>query len=162
MASKEFNPEVLEVDLLQLELECAHQSRLHQYWSAKLAKARKTLRDAEAELKVVKAELGKAIRSHPARFGLKDKPNKDSVEDEVILQDEYQQQVRVVNEAHYAVDMLFGVVMSLDDRNEQLSNEVKLHGQGYFSTPRTSYEASQSIREVRNREIMTQGQREIE
>ena len=128
--------DVLSIDLNRLEVELERQARLFGKWASRLADAKGRVRDAKSELAVTKAELKMEIRSKPDRFRMK-KVTDQSVEDCVILQTDYKHALRVLNEALHYEDVLQAKVDALEQKKRMMEKLVDLHGQQYWSKPRT-------------------------
>jgi len=128
---------VLDVDKDDLDRECCIQPRIYMTYASELAEAR--LREAEAEstFKAIKATLDGLIRSNPSAYNLPDKVTETVIAHTIVLQDEYMKAQKKVNDAQYKVSLLFAMIGSLDIKRSSIENLVKLHGQNYFSTPRT-------------------------
>jgi len=128
---------VLDVDKDDLDRECCIQPRIYMTYASELAEAR--LREAEAEstFKAIKATLDGLIRSNPSAYDLPDKVTETVIAHTIVLQDEYMKAQKKVNDAQYKVSLLFAMIGSLDIKRSSIESLVKLHGQNYFSTPRT-------------------------
>lgn len=122
-----------EIDMNELDKECATHPKTYHEYAMQMPQARKKLGEAEAELKLVKAEVDKAIRSDPEEYDLASKPTESSIATTIFLQKEYKQAQRNVIDAQYNVDMLDAMLRSLDRKGSMIDNAVKLHGQDYFS-----------------------------
>ena len=127
----------LSIDQNDLDKEWCKQPRLYHTYAIELAEARLREDEAEATFKAIKATLDGLIRSNPSAYDLEDKPKETAIASTIILQDEYMKAQKKVNDAQYKVSLLFAMTGSLDHKKAALENLVKLHGQDYFSTPRT-------------------------
>lgn len=128
--------EILEIRLNFLEEDVAQQPKLRRQWGFELAKAKRELAIAKRNVKLLKAELGRAFRMD-SRVNLGRKVTEGSTEEYIQSDDAFNKAELDVIEREYEVDWLKEMVEALEDRKEQLSNEVKLHGQGYWSKPWT-------------------------
>lgn len=149
----EADSSILEIDLLELDREWSRQPKLYHEYADQLSNARKRLNRAEAEMKVVKAEIDRDIRSKPESFGLAAKPTEVAIANTVILQKKHRRAVDEVIEAQHLVDMLFAMVNSLEQRKTALENEVKLLGQRYFADPRADEEGTRRMIEDRKNKV---------
>jgi hypothetical protein len=141
---------VLSIDLNRLEEELEKQARVFGRWAERLAKAKSEVRDAKAELAVTKAELSMAIRSKPDRFKLK-KVTDPAVADCIILQPEHKAALKDLNNSLHYEDFVQGKVNALEQKKRMMEKLVDLHGQQYWSKPRTG-PARDMIRKHRERE----------
>jgi hypothetical protein len=83
-------------------------------------------------LKFRKAKIDKDIRRQPSHYNL-DKPTNEAVMNITILDAEYKNLNNMLIEAKYFVDVLFGVIISIDHRRDALANEVKLFLNNYYA-----------------------------
>lgn len=127
----------LEIDIYRLEDEWSNQPLLVQEYSEKLAKARKELEELENHLELVKAKVGKAVRTDPESYGI-DRITVDAVNSEITMSKEYQSTLSEIVDKRYQVDLLKGMISALDNRKKALEKQVELFLTGYFSNPRLS------------------------
>ena len=149
----------LTIDETVLDEEWIEQPKLYFHWARKLADARRSLDESKSNLDVVKAELDRAIRSDPERFGLP-KVTEAVVTTAIPNQPKYQSALEVLRNDKHTVDILSAAVTALDHRKAALGKLVDLHGQNYFSSPRASTpEAEESMREVVKKKVRKKSQR---
>lgn len=144
---------ILEPDENDLVREWHRQPKLFFEHARMLAKSRGDLDRAEAELKVVKAEIDRKIRDNPTEYNLAEKPTEASITSTVFLQKEHKRAQSKVIGLQERVNLLYGLVQALDHRKAALENMVKLHGQSYFATPVAKAEDQGFIAEQRKRNI---------
>lgn len=125
-----------EVDPLRLDEQWYEQPAIVAEAGAELAEARKRLGYAEADFKLLQAELKRAIRNTPERYGCSAKCTVDEVECTMIVQAEYQRANRKVIDLEHAVDVLKHQMDGLRDRKAALENAVILYCRDYGSEPR--------------------------
>ena len=135
-----------DIDLSRLEEEWVRQPKLFGKYSAKLADAKKDLSEAKATEEVVEAEIKRRIRRNPQKYGV-NKVTEPAIKEAMILHPNYQSAVAAVTEAKHAVDVLEGLVNTLEHRKRTLENLVTLHGQNYFSKPRLRKESDAEVRD---------------
>lgn len=128
---------ILDIDENDLDREWCKQPRLYHTYAVELAYSRKALDEAEAQFKAIKATLDGLIRADPDSFNLEEKPKEAAVAAAIILQDDYINAQKKVIDTQYKVNLLFGMIGALDNKKAALENLVRLHGQDYFSTPRS-------------------------
>ncbi len=155
---KEIDSSFLEIDMDSLDEEWINQPELFHKYAIKASLYSKKHDEAKAELDVVKAEAGKRIRQNPQKYGIK-KVSEKAIEEAIILDHSYQEALEALHSAKYKWDIARDAVRALDQRCKALENEVKLHGQNYFSTPQadeTSREAVNDIerKAIRRRQVM--------
>jgi hypothetical protein len=117
-----------------LDQACRENPQLTVQWGIRRARARKKAAEAKNALKLCYAETSMDVRKDPASWGLL-KVTEDSVEQVVIASPKYQECQRALLEADEEDALLDAVMTALADRREQLSNDVKLYGQQYWSKP---------------------------
>lgn len=105
-----------------------------------LADARLELEEAKAAHDVAAAEVEKAIRSRPERYGL-DKVTEAAVKAAIPLHPKYKETQRAVLEAKHRVDLLSADSVAAEHKKRALEKLVDLHGQAYFSKPSVKDEA---------------------
>ncbi len=139
-----------EIDMNELDKACAMHPRMYHEYAMQMPEARKKLGEAEAELKLVKADVDKAIRSDPEEYDLAHKPTESSIATTIFLQKEYKDAQKRVIDAQYNVDMLDAMLRSLDRKGNMIDNAVRLHGQDYFSPIRLDEKNTKMIDEQRS------------
>lgn len=155
--TKKTKPEVnvLEIDPDALDQEWLKQPGLYFEFAEQLADARRKLDRAKSALDVVAADLDKCIREDPQQFDL-EKITEAQVTKTVLVQDEYQEALKEVQNANYRVNLIQAMVTALDHRKKALENFVFLHGQNYFSEPRArGEEAQEYVGQQRKRRTRT-------
>jgi hypothetical protein len=134
-----------EIDLGRLEEHWVAQDGLHRKYASRLALAKKDLLDIEEEVKAISAETKHKIRMNPKLWDLKS-VTENSVKEAWERSKTCARAVKKLNEAKYSVDVLTGVLVTLEHRKRALENLVTLHGQSYFSKPRVSSEVEQAAK----------------
>lgn len=127
--------EFVHVDEHNLDEEWKQQPALYHRYARKLADARHKEAECKADLEVTCAELERAIRATPERYGVS-KVTEALVEATVKVQAEYQRAVKAYNDARYNVGILSAAVDALSHKKSALENLVSLWARDYFSTPR--------------------------
>lgn len=125
------------IDEKNLVEEWEKQPELFLRYSMKLADARRELDEEKAALSVVNAELDRDIRENPEEHGV-GKVTDASVKAAIPLNARYQKQERNVRDVKHRVDILSAYVDALDQRKKALEKIVDLHGQQYWSVPRSN------------------------
>jgi hypothetical protein len=150
------------IDLGSLEVEWLRQPRLYGKYSAKLADAKKDLSEAKAAEEVTEAEVKRRIRRNPQKYGM-NKITEPAVKETMVLHPLYQRAVAAVNSAKHVVDVLEGLINTLEHRKRTLENLVTLHGQNYFSKPKSpkgyGREMEDSLDMVKKRKLRGKGLR---
>lgn len=130
--------DLLAINLNRLEDECKDQPQLMFTWGQELAKARRVSKAAKNRMKLAEVAADKAAREDPfATMGIA-KTTEPAIKAYVAGDEEYRQCQQDLIDSEYEEDVLAAFVESLRDRREQLGNEVKLHGQMYWSKPDTN------------------------
>lgn len=125
---------LLEIDLNALEKEWSDHSPMVIDFCADLEEAHLDLRVAMSRLEVVKAELDKAARMDPEKFGIA-KPSESAYKHAVLCHKKYLRYELAVFELKYEVGMLQGALKGMDHRKKGLSDLADLWAQGYWSRP---------------------------
>lgn len=129
------NQSLLEIDILQLEKEWANHPKLYEQFATKLAHARNELEVARDGLKLMEAKTENDIRQFPDYYGIR-KATEGAITKAVVLQDDYQEAVKQVRDAKYAVGLLEAMTESLEHRKKALEKECDLFTSQYWSKPR--------------------------
>jgi len=113
---------------------------------------------AKAALEVVRAELDGEIRRNPEDYGV-EKITETVVQNTVVLQAAYKRALEKVLEASRCMKMSSAMLKSLDDRKKALENLVQLHGQNYFSVPRSKGVGKEVAEEIQKAGARRRGKR---
>ena len=127
------------IDDRQLVEEWEKQPELFLRYSLKLADARRDLDEEKAKLSVVDAELDRDIRENPEDYGV-GKVTETAIKAAIPLQTGHQKQEATIRDVKHQVEVLAAYVTALDQRKKALEKIVDLHGQQYWSVPRTNDE----------------------
>lgn len=148
---EEHDSSLFAIDEKDLVNEWEKQPELFFKYSVKLADARRDLDEEKAALSVVHAELDREIRENPEEFGM-GKVTEPAIKAAIPLQDVYQEQERKIREVKHRVEVLSAYVAALDQRKKALEKIVDLHGQQYWSVPRSNDEGMKKAqqRQLRN------------
>ena len=133
---------IIDIDETILDEQSNAQPRLVWKYGRMLAAAIKDLDEAEANKKVVLAEVTKKIRKRPMRYGM-DKATEAGLKTAIPDTKQYKEAVSNVIEAQYTVNLLLAAKNALEHRRTSLSNFVRLNEQNYFSKPHQSKEAKE-------------------
>jgi chorismate mutase len=115
----------LEIDQLNLDKEWLGQPNQRYYWGQELAKAHMELDKAKANLRVVEAEMDKAIRRDFKSYGLS-KITEASVAHAVKTCDEYIEAERKMIDCKYEVGIVQAAIDGLEHRKRALTLLVDL------------------------------------
>lgn len=141
------------IDINKLEKEWLNQPKLFFYWAERLAEARFEEDAAKQKLELVEAQLDASIRENSEEYDLIKVTDK-AVEACLTRQATYQNALTGLNKAKRTTNILQAAVTALDQRKRALESLVALHGQNYFSTPRTRGEAAEAgAREIKERSV---------
>jgi len=137
----------LEIDEFKLDEEWVGQPRLYHAWAERAAEATYALDQAKSMLELAKATVDRDVRDNPANYGLA-KITESVVANTVVASKDYQDAVKLVNEARKHNNLMAAAVAALDHRKRALENLVSLHGRDYFSSPRASRESNVDAEEM--------------
>jgi len=125
----------LAIDPHSLDEEWLRQPGLYMKYSKEAANAERVRDLAKEKVGVVKAELDRAIRKEPIKYGL-EKITDTPVAGAVLLQSEYKEAANALIEADFKLNILKSAVRAFDHKREALENAVKMWLGGYFSGPK--------------------------
>jgi hypothetical protein len=129
------NPkEDFQIDQYNLDKEWMKQATLYQEYAQRAADAEREKDRAKANLDLVMAELDTKIRSIPANYGLKDKPNNDQVVAIVIQQDAYKDALTAHLNAKYNLASMEVGVETMGHKKSALDNMVRMVLAGYAAS----------------------------
>lgn len=126
---------VLDIDLLNLEKDWVHHPRLMEKYSNKVANARLDQKVFKSSLEVYSAELYIKIRKKATEQDAK--PSETTIKSLIAMDKGMKSRNSQLFELEHRVDILQGMVASIVDRRRALEKLVDLHGQQYFSAPRS-------------------------
>lgn len=112
----------------------SHADRYHER-ALKAAEAKKSKELAEDHVRVVRAEVARAVRLNPTKYGL-DKPTVAAVEGEVELDPGVRYAEKELIEYRYAYDVYAADVASLEHRKRALEKLVDLLLADFFAHPK--------------------------
>jgi len=138
----------LDIDILNLDKEWLLQPKIFYKYSKQYAMVRKKLEEAKIELEVVRADLDKAVRKNPEKYGISGKPTETAISGAVLLTKTYQEAQQKVIDLKYQADIYSAAVSALIQRKDALENEVRLFGQSYFSIPKADMESKDTVEKM--------------
>lgn len=129
--------DLVNIDEGSLDEEWIDQPKRYLEYATQLADAKDALERAKASLDVTEAEVEFEIREHPVKHGLKQPIREGAIKLAVLLHARTKDGLKKVNRCKHRVNVLDAIVTALEHRKRALEKLVDLHGQGYFSKPRT-------------------------
>jgi len=123
-----------EVDILNLEKECAIQPRMMFKYVKMLNNTNTAIAKAKTAMAIVDAKIKEKVRKKPSKYRL-EKVTVDALETIVLLQPEHKQAHTKLLVLQKRWDIVNAAVQALNHKKSMLEQEVKLHGQNYFATP---------------------------
>lgn len=127
----------VEIDRDRLDDEWVGQPKLFYKYARRLADARADLAEAKAELSVVEAEVDMDVRAKPDKYKLTIPLRETAIKLRVAMHVKVKDKTDAVRKLTHRVDVLEAAVKALEHRKSALERLVTLHGQSYFSTPKT-------------------------
>lgn len=124
----------LRIDAEALDAEWLGQPALFFRYAKALAHAEATYDRAKERADIVEAELDGKVRKAPEAYGL-EKITEGAVKNVIILRPEYREAVAERIQRKEDVGVIKAGVEAFNHRKSALENEVRLHGQNYFSGP---------------------------
>lgn len=131
------DPGVFEIDEGDLAGEWGRQPGVTYRAGEAVADAEHAVAQAKAALEVLEAELRRAVRADPARYGL-DKVTEQALADVVACSKQRKAAVAEVNRLRHAVDVLKAKLGAVQDRRRALERMVELLQINYYGEPRES------------------------
>lgn len=125
---------LLKIDSLALDEEWLNQAPLFFFWAEKASEARAEADKQRFILDKVQARLSSEIRKNPSKFGL-DKVTESAIQQQIILEDEFEEQSLLVIDARKEAEDLSKFVAALEQRRKALENLCFLQNQGYYGQP---------------------------
>lgn len=145
------------LDIYALEEEWKEQPHNYRIWSEKLADSKKLVNSLDQKIKIRKAKVDKDVRRQPSRYNL-EKATNEAVNNVVELDPDYRKLSEIRIEAQYLVDVLFGVIISLEHKRDALKEERKLFLNNYYTEP---YDDDREGRQRQNRNERLKERRSI-
>lgn len=123
-----------EIDLLQLDIECARQADRFFHWSQQAVEASFESEQMKFRLDVLQAKLEMECRQSPEDFGLV-KPTEAGISAAVKCSEKYQKFQDEYLEARKTKNLLDAAVAAMEQKKRMLESLITLHGQQYFAGP---------------------------
>jgi ethanolamine utilization cobalamin adenosyltransferase len=124
----------IRIDENALDVEWLQQASLTFEYGLYQAKCKKICDKKKEALDLVRADLDKAIRKSPEKYGI-EKVTETAVSSAILQQEEYQEANYELIDARYELDIASGALRALQDKKSALENLVKLQAQNYFAGP---------------------------
>ena len=140
----------VEIDPNALDVEWLQQPELMRRYTRHCAKMERLKNTAKEALDVGKAEIEKAVRSDPDKYGLP-KATEAAIQSAILLQPRYQELSEAHINARYEYEIAKGAVNAMDQKKSALENLVKLLGQSYFAGPKAPRNLVKELEEKRRR-----------
>lgn len=132
------------IDETALDVEWLEQASLMMKYARNAAELSRQLDLKKEALDLVKAELDKAIRSKPERYGI-EKITEGAINSTIITHKDYAKANQEMIDARYELDIARSAVRAVDARKDALENLVRLHGQQYFAGPKVPRDLSLEV-----------------
>lgn len=138
------------IDQNNLDDEWLGQASLYFEYAANQADARGEVEQIKNRLEVLKADIGKAVRDDPKKFGL-EKVTERAVDEVIALHPGVQGDQELLVRANHKVEIIGAAVRALDHRRKALEKLVELFLANYFSKPQSSSASSEHVNELEKR-----------
>jgi hypothetical protein len=149
--------DIIEIHLDRLDEQWVNQPRLYRKYASLLADAKREHDEAKAAKELTEADISQSVRTHPSKYGI-EKVTEGAVENSVKLNLQYRNAVQVVIEAKHRVDLLGGIVETLDHRKASLEALVKLRLSDYYAEPRAPEGKREEADMMAKRAVRKKGQ----
>lgn len=123
------------IDLDRLDQEWQDQADLFHTHALRLARARRSLEEAKAKLKVVESEVKAEVRKDPGAFGLT-RATDEAVKEAAVLDPRVREAVLEWINAQFRSEVEEAGYWAMDHRKRALENAVQLRLSDYYSTPK--------------------------
>lgn len=140
-----------DLDLSRLHEDWAEQPKLHRKYARKMPDAKRDLSEAKADLKVIIAEVKRAIRRNPKKYDVPGRATDNAVKEAAEIHPKVRRAETAIIEAAHVVDVLEAALNTLTDRKKTLENLVTLWSMSYFSEPRVKKGTEESVRDSLDR-----------
>lgn len=137
---------IFEIDPNELDREWLRQAQLVFEYASKSQQARADLAIAQNILEMTKADVDLAIRDDPEAYNIP-KVTETAIHNALVLDESVKEATKKVNTCKYNVGVFDVAVSALEHKKRALESLVSLHGQNYFSTPRTDSEGVEKLKE---------------
>lgn len=139
--------EDIQIDQDNLDLEWMDQPGLIMKYAEALADAKDELDRLKREEQIIRSEIALDVRQDPKAYDITDKLTEAMVKEAVECSEEVDEIFKKILKKSHEVAILGGAVKSIDVKKTALENLVRLHGQNYFSSPRTNQEGAEVLDE---------------
>lgn len=136
--------EIVALNELELDKECVRLPSDYLKYAHRTAEARQSVEQAKAEMALVEAEVSRAVRATPGKYGI-EKETEKSISAAIESNKRYLEAAALVRKAQYEYELAQAVVWALEHKKRALTLLVDLHGMGYFSNPKLSPEGRRAV-----------------
>jgi len=147
MASKQEAEELVGINELALDRECIKQPQTYLRYSFLAAEKKRDVDEAKAELDVTAAELMRAMRKDPKKYGM-EKVTESALKEQVITLPEYRESHGILLKKQHAYSMAQAVVGALDQKKRSLTLLVELHGKAYFADVKVTADGNEAVKKT--------------
>ena len=150
------NPEefdILQPDKYKLDEEWVKQPKVFFDFALRLEKPKRKVAETSAALDIERAELDKAIRSNPAKFGIGEKITETVIAQTILLIASYQEKQNLLITYKYKQGVMQAAVNAMEHRKSALERLVSLQGQNYFATPKALSGSEDVVDKIEKRNI---------
>ena len=131
----------IKIDGDLLDVECLEQPRLMLRYTKLEAQLEKEEDLAKENLNFVQAELDKAVRADPEKYGI-EKLTEAGVKATILSQPDYKEANAKYIDAKFESKVATGAVKAFEQRKSMLETLARLHGQQYFAGPKVPHDLS--------------------
>jgi hypothetical protein len=125
-----------DIDLGQLEIEWQRHPARYNRIATTLAEEQSKLARLESQREAIEAEIDSDVRQRPEHYGFA-KTTEAAIAGAVAMHDKVIEAKKSVLRCRADIEMLKAAINTMEHRKRALENLVTLHGQNYFSVPRT-------------------------
>lgn len=148
---------IFDIDKDSLDREWVRQPKLYFRYAEKLADANAEVAREKTQLDLARAMASKLVRLNPQKFGL-ERVSEGAIANALTSIKMVRVALKRFNRAQHEADVIQAAVRALDHKKKALESLVFLHGQNYFSSPKTPKgEAGQAVQDMVKRAIRRRG-----
>lgn len=143
--NKEEEFDIFYVDMNRLEEQAAEHTFLFVQHSKDLKDAQEELNQIEAEIDLIKADIGHWVVKNPKKYKLPEKINAVMIERVILRHPKYKKELPRLYKAQKRVNTLKVYVAAYEHRKRMISKAADMYHDQYFAKP---YIPSSEMREV--------------
>ena len=153
---------IVQIDDTRLDKECIKLPTDYIRAAYNAAEAKRDIAEADAELDVVKADVGKRIRETPGRYGLDPQSfrggtiTEAAIKEAMLKDKEVDAAAERVRDAQYKYDLASALVSAMEMKKRALTNLIELHAAGWYGQVRPSEAGKAAVGDMSRKAVQPQ------